>query len=332
MVKNEMNSKTPVSILQEMCIRNGDVPQYELIHDGGGSHEAIFKYRVLVGESSAIGSGRSKKEAKHDAAKCLLSRLNALDTASSLDPDTVGVVDVSDITSPYKGMLQENAVGALQELCMTNEIQVPEYTVIGDEGPPHAKQFTIMCQVSKLNESAVARTKKQAKQQAAFRMLNRLKTSLADVLTVTASDKGDTVSEKKENVDPHAEVAVSKYKELGTLASNPRKVIIGQKISEYHLMQKSLQGALLDRLKMGDKELVEEASCDPMDVLKRILEDLNLDANFNGVAADKPGQSIILLSMSTSPESVMFGIGETEEDACKMAATNALEHLKLMTA
>ena len=40
---------------------------------------------------------------------------------------------------------------------------------------------------------------------------------------------------------------------------------------------------------MGDKELVEEASCDPMDVLKRILEDLNLDANFNGVAADKPG-------------------------------------------
>jgi Double-stranded RNA binding motif. len=47
-----MSSKTPVSILQEMCIRKGDVPQYELIHDGGGSHEAIFKYRVLVGETS----------------------------------------------------------------------------------------------------------------------------------------------------------------------------------------------------------------------------------------------------------------------------------------
>jgi len=52
MVKNEMSSKTPVSILQEMCIRKGDVPQYELIHDGGGSHEALFKYRVLVGDSS----------------------------------------------------------------------------------------------------------------------------------------------------------------------------------------------------------------------------------------------------------------------------------------
>lgn len=47
-----MSSKTPVSILQEMCIRKGDVPHYELIHDGGGSHEALFKYRVLVGEIS----------------------------------------------------------------------------------------------------------------------------------------------------------------------------------------------------------------------------------------------------------------------------------------
>jgi RISC-loading complex subunit TARBP2 len=99
----------------------------------------------------AIGSGRSKKEAKHDAAKCLLSRLNAQGITSA--SDTVGVLDVSDITSPYKGMLQENAVGTLQELCNLNDIQVPEYTVTGDEGPAHAKQFTIMCQVSKLQES-----------------------------------------------------------------------------------------------------------------------------------------------------------------------------------
>ena len=50
--------------------------------------------------------------------------------------------------------------------------------------------------------------------------------------------------------DPHAEAAVSKYKELGTVASNTRKAFIGQKISEYHLIQKSLQGTLLNRLKV----------------------------------------------------------------------------------
>jgi RISC-loading complex subunit TARBP2 len=101
---------------------------------------------------SAIGSGRSKKEAKHDAAKCILERLNKQGSSS---PDTVPdkMVHVSDMTSPYMGKLQENAVGALQELCLTNGIQVPEYKMIGDEGPPHAKQFTLLCQVSKLEES-----------------------------------------------------------------------------------------------------------------------------------------------------------------------------------
>lgn len=50
---------------------------------------------------------------------------------------------------------------------------------------------------------AIARTKKQAKQQAAFKMLNMLRTSLADVLTSTSSDKGDALSEKVCTVNAH---------------------------------------------------------------------------------------------------------------------------------
>jgi hypothetical protein len=40
---------------------------------------------------------------------------------------------------------------------------------------------------------------------------------------------------------------------------------------------------------MADSELAREVYDDPMDVLKKILEELTLDANFNGVGADKPG-------------------------------------------
>lgn len=54
MFRNEMGSKTPVSILQEMCVRKGSPPHYELIHDGGATHEALFKYKVAVGETSGI--------------------------------------------------------------------------------------------------------------------------------------------------------------------------------------------------------------------------------------------------------------------------------------
>ncbi|XP_021919659.1 interferon-inducible double-stranded RNA-dependent protein kinase activator A homolog isoform X2 [Zootermopsis nevadensis] len=329
-----MGSKTPVSILQEMCIRNGNLPQYELIHDGGGSHEALFKYRVLVGETTAIGSGRSKKEAKHDAAKCILKRLNEVET-SSPEPIPSEMIDVSYVTSPYVGKLQENAVGALQELCMTNDIQVPVYKVIGDEGPPHAKQFTVMCQVSKLEESAVARTKKQAKQQAAFKMLNRLKRSLADVLTLTVNEKGNVLSEKEEDRDVNVEIAVSKYnmyKEMGISAVNTHKKPIGQKISGYHTMLKSLDSVLLNRLREGEENLTKEAAEDPIGVLKMVLEELNLDAEINGVEATTSNRHATLLSISTSPESVLFGVASTVDEAYNLAASSALEHLKLMTA
>ncbi|XP_069703528.1 interferon-inducible double-stranded RNA-dependent protein kinase activator A homolog [Periplaneta americana] len=321
-----MTTKTPVSMLQEMCIRKSTLPHYELIHDGGGSHEALFKYKVCVGEVIAVGSGRSKKEAKHDAAKIILKRLQEEGGSS---PD-ISAAEVMDVSSPYKGKLQENAVGALQELCLTNDIQVPEYKVVGDEGPPHEKQFTLLCQVSKLEETAVARTKKQAKQLAAHKMLNRLKTSMGHVLNMSTAEKSES-SDKKYDSDPDAEVVVNKFKELGTLGSSTRRIPFGQKISEYHLTLKSLDGELLKKLKEGDNELQREIQDDVMEVLKRLLEELNLDADFNGIGTTSPDKCIVLLSISTSPESVVFGEGDSNENACKMAAIKGLEYLKLMT-
>lgn len=40
---------------------------------------------------------------------------------------------------------------------------------------------------------------------------------------------------------------------------------------------------------MGDEELKKEAALDPMDVLQRITEELNLDVDFTGIEADTPG-------------------------------------------
>jgi RISC-loading complex subunit TARBP2 len=100
----------------------------------------------------AVGSGYSKKEAKQNAAKSILKRMNELVPSSpDLSPDRM--LNVLDVTSPYTDKLQENAVGQLQELCVTKGIQVPEYKMTKDEGPPHAKLFTIMCKVSELEES-----------------------------------------------------------------------------------------------------------------------------------------------------------------------------------
>ena len=51
------------------CIR------YDLIQIEGAIHEPTFKYRVSVGDLVAVGSGQSKKKAKHAAAKAVLDKM-----------------------------------------------------------------------------------------------------------------------------------------------------------------------------------------------------------------------------------------------------------------
>lgn len=56
---------------------------------------------------------------------------------------------------------------------------------------------------------------------------------------------------QKKSGEISCEIAVSKYKELGSLTLSSRKTVIGLKISEYHLMLKNLDSELLKRLKVS---------------------------------------------------------------------------------
>lgn len=71
--EEDMSEKTPVSVLQELCIQEmASVPMYESI-----SHETdpkMFAYLVEAFGLYAEGSGRSKREARHDASAKLISK------------------------------------------------------------------------------------------------------------------------------------------------------------------------------------------------------------------------------------------------------------------
>ncbi len=74
-------------------------------------------------------------------------------------------VDVSDIPSDYKSRLQE---------CLQSKgLSLPQYEVLRQEGPDHAKVFWIACKVVDLNitEEAEGHSKKIAEQQAARKAL-----------------------------------------------------------------------------------------------------------------------------------------------------------------
>lgn len=71
-----MNSKTPISLLQELCSKSLLAPPiYELVSAEGLTHAPTFAYRChLTNEYVAVGSGSSKKRAKHAAALEVLKK------------------------------------------------------------------------------------------------------------------------------------------------------------------------------------------------------------------------------------------------------------------
>ncbi|XP_065332891.1 interferon-inducible double-stranded RNA-dependent protein kinase activator A homolog isoform X5 [Cloeon dipterum] len=173
-------SKTPVSVLQELLSRRGTTPKYELVQIEGAIHEPTFRYRVTVGEIIAVGTGRSKKEAKHAAAKAILDKLvgisdNPLPGGGPV-PSNNNIPDVtSQMVSPFDDTIPGNPIGTLQEMCMSRRWPPPVYDLKSEKGLPHERLFTIACSVFKNIETGTGKSKKLAKRQAAHKMWLKLK-------------------------------------------------------------------------------------------------------------------------------------------------------------
>lgn len=120
-MQQSIMDKTPVSILHEIMAKNLATPNYELIHDGGGTHINTFTYRVTCEGLTATGVGRSKKDAKHEAAKAMLEaiaahrgylQLPASPAQSSVRTPLPPTIPEVKRTPPDEPFI--NAVGALQ--------------------------------------------------------------------------------------------------------------------------------------------------------------------------------------------------------------------------
>ena len=111
--------KTPVSLLQELYVRKGITPKYDLVQIEGAVHEPTFKYRVTVGDLVSTGCGQSKKKAKHSAAKAMIEKLKALSTTTGPGVSTavtkvaadVPSLEVAEMISPYDDGIAGNPVG-----------------------------------------------------------------------------------------------------------------------------------------------------------------------------------------------------------------------------
>jgi RISC-loading complex subunit TARBP2 len=150
-----------------------------------------------------MGVGRSKKEAKHAAAKALIDKLTGMNISDQFyqqkgsfnsNGSTTGSNN-NNASFDEKNQMG-NPIGVLQEFCMQKHWPPPQYEVEVEVGLPHERQFTIAC-VLKFREVGTGKSKKIAKRQAAQRMWERLQNQSLDqteVVQACIDEANDEVS------------------------------------------------------------------------------------------------------------------------------------------
>jgi RISC-loading complex subunit TARBP2 len=153
-----------------------------------------------------MGVGRSKKEAKHAAAKALIDKLTGLNLSDTFyqQPKSFsangspGAITATSTNTNFDEKNQMgNPIGVLQEFCMSKHWPPPSYEVEVEVGLPHERQFTIGCLVLKYREVGMGKSKKIAKRQAAQKMWERLQSQPLDQTEIVQScidDANDEVS------------------------------------------------------------------------------------------------------------------------------------------
>ncbi|XP_024944257.1 RISC-loading complex subunit tarbp2 isoform X2 [Cephus cinctus] len=352
-------SKTPVSVLQELLSRRGTTPKYELVQIEGAIHEPTFRYRVTVTDVVAMGTGRSKKEAKHAAAKAVLDKLIGVNTETADAPLPNSIPDSQNLQELQGGYGEDkvigNPIGSLQEMCMTRHWPPPKYTTEGEAGLPHERQFTIVCSILKYRQVGQGKSKKLAKRQAAQKMWQALRdtpgiddeevsstffpSTRKDVflrtlpgigsskITTYMSFKGpgdarSKIIQRNANVSAcYADLKDSKISTLTTPHSH--------KVSQFHKNLKSSTGVKLCQLQNtclndGDVNLVQ--------FLQEIASEQQFEVTYVDIEEKSiSGKCQCLVQLSTLPVAVCYGCGLTSKDAQASAAQNALEYLKIMT-
>ncbi|XP_017047850.1 interferon-inducible double-stranded RNA-dependent protein kinase activator A homolog isoform X2 [Drosophila ficusphila] len=334
---NGLAMKTPVSILQELLSRRGITPGYELVQIEGAIHEPTFRFRVSFKDKdtpfTAMGAGRSKKEAKHAAARALIDKLIGAQLpespSSSAGPSMTGLAvggNGGDGNANATGggdasdKIVGNPIGWLQEMCMQRRWPPPSYETETEVGLPHERLFTIACSILNYREMGKGKSKKIAKRLAAHRMWMRLQETPIDSAKISDSICGELEGEPRSSESYYGELKDISVPTLTTQHSN--------KVSQFHKTLKNATGKKLLKL----QTCLKSSKIDYIKLLGEIATENQFEVTYVDIEEKTfSGQFQCLVQLSTLPVGVCHGNGPTAADAQRHAAQNALEYLKIMT-
>lgn len=345
----------PVGALQERYQSRGVLPSYRVVQFEGMSHNPVFTYQVTIGDMSTMGSGNSKKQAKHAAARAMLDKIDGRVPAAGMNTPagmpqpnldkTITSQSGTEAISQSNGAngntgtggtggggspggggngtgngsgtsLPSNPIGSLQEYCVKCSLPLPIYDLQNTSGQPHQRNFEIIAKVGAIASNGTGTSKKDAKRDAATALLDKLKALGSEVANAAgAATNGTEVDE-----------------EMAKQVANMKVDILTPKHSKvlqdfYHKLQDSGKAKLL--------ALVRTSLRDPKLDCVRLLAELSTEQNFDVTYVDieernANGEVQCLVQISTMPVAVCHGTGVDQSAANNVAARNALEYLKIM--
>jgi len=298
----------PVGALQERFQSRGITPTYRVVQADGASHAPTFSFQVILGDMTSIGSGSSKKQAKHAAARAMLDKLDGRVPAQDGQQPLPAVPDSNASQAPG------NTVGSLQELCVKNGLPMPTYSTDVVGGQPHQRNFAIVCTVGKLKESGSGGSKKDAKREAAQKMIDKLK------------DLGPNSSEQVGEVSVEDEEMMKKMANMKVDTLNPEE---SEKVASFYKKLTNANGKCLAKL---HSTTLKSRNLDPEKILAEISKEQNFDVTYVDIdEKTEDGDVQCLVQISTLPVAVCYAVGKDYDKAKSAAARITLNYLKMMT-
>lgn len=327
-IETTENNKTAVNIIQELLSRRRTVPTYEIVQVEGSLNEPLFKYQLTVKSSTKTyvgkGGGRSKKEAKQNAAKNVLNQLLGLKEDPKLANNKTAVKNdnakMNGVDKTVK-LLEPNPISLLQESCFARRWPAPYYETESPHGLPHERVYSTNVYVDKYRESGVGKTKKISKREAAKVMLAKLK-----AIPVSPIDYKKLYEETHSSQNSELESTLKSLKEANYVLMTIQQT---KKIAQFHQKVKNNKGPKLEALKHN---ISNQKDFDAVSYLQEIGKEQRFEITFVEIE-DKSlsGEYQALVQLATFPVAVCHGKGKTQQDAKMAAAHNAVEYLRLMT-
>ena len=298
--------RNPVGVLHEKFQSGGVKPLYQLIRATGPPNAPTFSFQVSLGRMTCLGSGPSKKQAKIAAAQSMLFKLEKEETASKANENR-SVEDVEESTRSKVSAVKvepKSSVDMLEDMCAEHGYRAPVY----DDEREQDKSFFIICSVGEIKKTGVGRSRGHARNEAAHRMLDMLRSLIPKASLVESSedsfDKG-RVTDKVTDEN----------------FSNLNKVpVSSEKISE--IVDEQLVSSLqTTNLKENRKDF--------MCILNEVGKQEKLVVT---CVEEKIGNlTQCLIQLNTVPVAVSCGIGKDIEKVQESAARDMLNYLKMLT-